>query len=621
MHVLRVTSIYIFSNTRREQKEKMDLFANQWNSDFGSLGRIPIETNSYLQTNLYENDVYEFDLEQDSSLSISLNNPNAEDDADLELYRDSNGNGELDYNDELIVGSYNVDNFEDSIGYNATAGTYFARVELYDGGNDSRIDYNLDLSAVISTTSVGLTNNDYIDGILWGGERWSDNTITYSFWGSGSESFDDYSYDDVSDDITNYAYDWLDYEIEAFEEALETWAAVANINFVRAADNDPNATFGFYSVGNEQFGQDLGEFNPPGEDGQGIGYFNWQARGWDSSGLEQGGYGFVTLLHEIGHGLGLAHPHDDGGGSSLYPGVAFNEGGDMGDFNLNQGIWTTMSYNDGLDGSQPNSDSYGWQGTPMTLDIAAIQHLYGANLDRATGNDIYQLSTSNSPGSYYAAIWDNDGVDTISADTATADVNINLQQAPLTGANAGGYVSSVVGISGGFTIANGVTIENAISGHGNDSIVGNNANNNIQAGEGQDTLYGGAGNDELVGGSGNDILMGEAGNDTLTGSNPDEWNSGSGEYDILTGGIGADIFVLGDSYEAYYQDDLGSSYATITDFDWYEGDRIRAFGSVDDYSLQEDTFNGGIDIMYRGDLIGYVSNTTDVSISDDFDFV
>ncbi len=62
-------------------------------------------------------------------------------------------------------------------------------------------------------------------------------------------------------------------------------------------------------------------------------------------------------------------------------------------------------------------------------------------------------------------------------------------------------------------------------------------------------------------------------------------------------------------------------YATITDFDWAEGDKFQVYGSASDYSLQEDTFNGGIDILYQGDLIAYVSNTTDVVIAEDFIFV
>ncbi len=186
------------------------------------------------------------------------------------------------------------------------------------------------------------------------------------------------------------------------------------------------------------------------------------------------------------------------------------------------------------------------------------------------------------------------GTDQINAAAVDSNTTVNLN----TGTGSIDYV--------GITTSG---IEDVVTGDGNDSLIGNSVNNN---------LSGMRGNDTIIGGSGNDTLQGGDGSDVLTGSNPSVYNSGSGEYDNLTGGAGADIFVLGDSYEAYYQD---YGFATLTDFDWTEGDKIQVFGSASDYSLQEDTFNGGIDILYQGDLIGYVSNTTDVIISEDLNFV
>ena len=133
---------------------------------------------------------------------------------------------------------------------------------------------------------------------------------------------------------------------------------------------------------------------------------------------------------------------------------------------------------------------------------------------------------------------------------------------------------------------------------------------------GDDNLYGADGNDYLVGNSGDNNLYGVDGNDTLIGSNPNVYGSGSGEYDILNGGSGADTFVLGESDEAYYQ---GSGYATISDFDYSEGDKIQVYGSADDYTLSR--HNNGVNINYYGDLIGHVENTTNVIISADFIFV
>ncbi|MGB5975243.1 MAG: M10 family metallopeptidase C-terminal domain-containing protein, partial [Nodosilinea sp.] len=254
---------------------------------------------------------------------------------------------------------------------------------------------------------------------------------------------------------------------------------------------------------------------------------------------------------------------------------------------------------------------YGYQGTPMALDIAAIQSLYGANMSYNTGDDVYVLPDSNIAGTFYSAIWDAGGIDAISALTATDDVIINLNDAPLVGKNAGGYVSAVEDVYGGFTIANGVDIEVAVGGSGDDTLVGNEVDN---------LLYGLGGSDSLYGGSGDDLLNGYGGT--------------SGEYDILSGDYsysepdkearldGADTFVLGDASGAYY---LGNGYATITDFYWAEGDKFEVYGSQSDYSLGFESWSGGeaIDtlIYYQSDLIGVVQDTTDVIASLDFTFV
>ncbi|WP_230534532.1 calcium-binding protein [Microvirga roseola] len=167
-----------------------------------------------------------------------------------------------------------------------------------------------------------------------------------------------------------------------------------------------------------------------------------------------------------------------------------------------------MSYNDGWSLKSPSlSAEYGYQGTPMALDIAAVQAIYGANTNHASGDDTYGLPLSNGPGAFWSCVWDTGGTDTISAALASDSCTINLNQAPLTGPNAGGYVSRVAGIVGGFTIANGVTIENAVGGAGADRIIGNSAANTLSGNAGNDTLNGGSGNDQMRGGAGDDTYL------------------------------------------------------------------------------------------------------------------
>src|SRR5687768_1718869 len=104
-------------------------------------------------------------------------------------------------------------------------------------------------------------------------------------------------------------------------------------------DADDVGELGYWNVGG-------GTITVNGVDHEvdGVGVFNWEGRGWDFIGdagtLEPGGFGFVTLLDNIARGLGLAYPHTTDGGSTVMNGVSAPTG-DFGDFDLNQGVYTT----------------------------------------------------------------------------------------------------------------------------------------------------------------------------------------------------------------------------------------------------------------------------------------
>lgn len=335
------------------------------------------------------------------------------------------------------------------------------------------------------------------------------------------------------------------------------------------------------------FDKILGYFIPPGEYNGGVGVFNgalWdRAPGGD---LEQGGYGYVTMVHELLHGLGLAHPHDNGGTSTVMGGVT-SSFDDYGNFNLNQGIFTIMTYNSGYftgtEGSAPRNPAggnFGFEGGAMALDIAYLQEIYGTNTNNAGGNSVYTLANTNWSGTYWEAIWDTGGTDTI-RHTGFENATIDLRSTTLQYKNSGGgFVSSVDGVAGGFTIANGVVIENATGGSGDDTITGNAAANalrgrggsddinggngadtikgnlgadvlsggrgtdRILGGSGADKITGNGGADMLIGGSGDDRIVGNNGRDNLSGGRGDDTLKGSGGSDILTGGAGADTFVF-----------------------------------------------------------------------------
>ena len=80
-----------------------------------------------------------------------------------------------------------------------------------------------------------------------------------------------------------------------------------------------------------------------------------------------------------------------------------------------------------------------------------------------------------------------------------------------------------------------------------------------------DVLTGSTGSDSLMGTSDNDILVG-----SLTGAN-------SIQQDVLTGGAGHDLFVLGNSKGSFYSSQGFDDVARITDFDPTK-DQLQMFG-------------------------------------------
>jgi hypothetical protein len=96
---------------------------------------------------------------------------------------------------------------------------------------------------------------------------------------------------------------------------------------------------------------------------------------------------YNVLLHEWGHGFGLAHPHDTGFGSTIMPAIAFDETRyypGIAGYIQNNNFNTVMSYNnrtfflpDGRpDYESPTIDLVGYPQTIMPLDALALRWMY-----------------------------------------------------------------------------------------------------------------------------------------------------------------------------------------------------------------------------------------------------
>ena len=217
-----------------------------------------------------------------------------------------------------------------------------------------------------------------------------------------------------------------------------------------------------------------------------------------SMNFQKGSYNYITIVHELGHAIGLAHPHDTGGSSSIFDGVT-SPFGDFGDYNANLQPLTIMTYNDIRSPYVPNTTSTtGFLATFGPIDIVALQFLYGKNETFNSGNNTYTFPNSLTQ-KFWETIWDTGGINTIDASTSNVNTVINLNDATIEDNKQLAGTPLSYNIFGGITIAKGTKIQNIITGTKNDIITGNEYNNQFTVTDGGiDTINGGSGYDTVI---------------------------------------------------------------------------------------------------------------------------
>jgi hypothetical protein len=236
-----------------------------------------------------------------------------------------------------------------------------------------------------------------------------------------------------------------------------------------------------------------------------------------------------TLMHELGHSLGLSHPHSAYNASSGIPTITADYAAtkDLGfsqlGFRTNTATdmykeyFTIMSYDDQhslLPGSNIVYQAY----TPMILDVIALQQAYGEGSGTSgSGNDTITPGIAG-----YRTYFDTGGIDTVDLSDYTNGAYFNM------GVNITG-AAHLVGVSMSTSDAQNMITsgkdpgnlrwfygeyENAAGSAAADQITGNSLDNVIEGKDGNDTLSGRGGNDSLDGGGGDDILNGQDGIDT-----------------------------------------------------------------------------------------------------------
>jgi len=259
-----------------------------------------------------------------------------------------------------------------------------------------------------------------------------------------------------------------DVQKTAVADAFAYLSNVINLRFEAVSDPaQADIVFGQ----NHQAGVSAGYANAPNQSGGHAEYLFLASDQSTNSTFTNGSYGLTTLLHEIGHTLGLKHPgnYNAGGGGTVGPYLPAAT--DNRRFSL-------MSYN-AAPGTSANPQ------TLMGYDVLALQFLYGANTNPAAPSALarHQTTTFTDSWNGLETLWAPNGAALDASQTTKKDI-FDLREGAFSSiAVTGSAANNNMGL------AYGSKITRATGGSGADTF--------YTAATGDVTMDGGAGADTL----------------------------------------------------------------------------------------------------------------------------